>query len=94
MPVVQQAVEGWLADDGVYLAQRELRPSFEPAADEVVSLDDDAALQGRGAAVVGDRGAVLSRQRQNALNAADRHHAGFLVHPPAEPAYVRPGGAL
>ena len=73
--VDEVAVESELADDGVHLAKRELRPCVPASGGRSGRVGRDAALQGGGAAVVGQRGAVLAGQRQHALNAADRDHA-------------------
>ena len=56
------------------------RPAFEPAADEAIGVGGDADFQSGGAAIVGERGAVLAGQAEQALNAADGDHALLAVH--------------
>jgi hypothetical protein len=51
----QFAVQGELADDRVDLAESELRPPLQPAADKAVRVCGEPHFQGGGAAVVGEQ---------------------------------------
>ena len=67
------------------------RAPFQPAPNEVVRIGGYAALEGGGAAVVGQHGPVLLGQREDALNASDRDHTIVAVHALAERADMRSG---
>jgi hypothetical protein len=87
----QIAVNRELADHGIDLAKRELRAALQPAPEEAVGIGVYPALQGGGATVVCQHGAVLFSQREDALNATDRHHTVAAVHILAERSDVRAG---
>ena len=75
LAVDEIAVESELTDDGVHLTKRQLRPAFEPAADETVRVFGEADLQRCGTRIIGYGYAVFTSQAEQALNAADGYNS-------------------
>lgn len=92
MLVDEVAIEGELANERVHLPQRHGHwgAPLEIAAEEAVG--GHAELQGGVRGVIHDGGAVLLRERQDALDAADTGRAVVPVDVRAEGADLRAGG--
>lgn len=74
LAVDEIAIESELTDDGVHLRKRQLRPAFEPAADETVRVFWEADLQRCGTRIIRYGYAVFTSQAEQALNAADGYN--------------------
>ena len=84
--VLHELPDQWI---NLMQCQRELRTSFQIAADEVILVHSQ--LEGGRAGFIDHRGAELLRQSQDSLNATDAYLTQTTMDRFAKRAYVRPG---